>query len=260
MQVLARLSADAVLVGGQALAVWISYYGLEEQINLRDKSISDDADFLGKRQDVIAIANGVMGVATFPPQSDISAMVGQVAIPTSETEFVNVDVIHRVVGLDADDVRLRASTIDWGAVQFQVMNPLDVLASRIENLKQLPGKRNADGVMQARVAVLVARAYIDELLQGDDEKAALKAIERVASLAKSSAGRTAAREFRIDFMPGIPGERVSSEAFRTIRWPRLRAELQRAARRPEVPGDADQDAPAADENDSGPPRTKRLRP
>ncbi|EUC14796.1 hypothetical protein PMI06_006622 [Burkholderia sp. BT03] len=60
-RVLANVTPDAVLVGGQALAVWIAHYRLERFIEDRNWSVSRDVDFLGSRADVTAIARGVHG-------------------------------------------------------------------------------------------------------------------------------------------------------------------------------------------------------
>ncbi|CAM2158996.1 Nucleotidyl transferase AbiEii toxin, Type IV TA system (plasmid) [Pararobbsia alpina] len=229
-QALSSVAADAVLVGGQALAVWVSHYGLNASVELEPGvPISLDADFLGQRVDVDSIAKKVRGKALFPAQRAITALVGQIEVSTGESEYVNIDVIHRVVGLEPDEIRRRASSLTWGDVCFQVMHPLDVLASRVENLKQLADKQNADGAAQARLAVLVAREYVLERLSDGDEKIALKAIERIATIAKSAAGRTASRDYGVDFRVGIPADAVKNEAFRNQRFPRLREELAHAA-------------------------------
>jgi len=56
---------------------------------------------------------------------------------------------------------------------------------------------------------------------------ALKAIEAVAKLAGSAAGRKASAAFEIDFLEAIPADRIKSERFRTERWPRLLARLSK---------------------------------
>lgn len=49
------------MVGGQALAFWVSRYGVELPSDVLIGAISDDADFLGTRKDVIDIARGIHG-------------------------------------------------------------------------------------------------------------------------------------------------------------------------------------------------------
>lgn len=231
-KVLSGVTPNAVLVGGQALAVWVSHYGVDLNSGPLVGAISDDADFLGSRDDVTAIARSVSGTPVYPPQREITALVGQVKIRVAPTEFVNVDVIHKVVGIAAETVRKRASEAIFGATHFFVMHPLDVLLSRVENLAQLATKQNAEGVEQTRLAILVAHEYIAEIAkESDNSRHALKAVEHVVDIAKSSAGKKASQDFGISFFPAIPKHAIKNKSFHAVRWPRLCSELDAAAGR-----------------------------
>lgn len=211
-RVLSSVSKYAVLVGRQALAVWMVHYKLDQQLAVRISAITRDVDFLGSRDDVTAIAKTVQGVAEFPPRRGLTALVGIVRIPVGDGKSANVDVIHRVVGLKAEDVRRRAFEATNGAQSYMVMHPLDVLASRVENLATLANKQNVQSVRQANYAVQVAREYVSELAIGDDERSALKAIERVVTIAKSSAGRNIARQHDVEGARMQSGPLVASHA------------------------------------------------
>ncbi|WP_201524878.1 hypothetical protein, partial [Bordetella pseudohinzii] len=187
------LGPDAILVGGQALATWVAFYRIDAYEHLVGPSISDDADFLGVRSNVMEIATTTHGTSVFPTPREITALVGQVHIPVSQTEFVNVDVLHRIVGLDAAAIRNNAQTLQIGDAALRIMSPLDILVSRVENLRKLEDKRNSQGIMQARLAIPVVRAHILEYLNANEEKPAISLIERVAKIAKSAAGRMATR-------------------------------------------------------------------
>lgn len=232
-KVLADASGEAILVGGQALGYWASKFGLDsfvERTNAGIRSITDDIDLLGSRSDVEAIATRLKGYAMFPFRRGIGALVGQVKIYTDRSAkpptYVNIDVIHHVVGLDADDVRKHALEVQFDGVVFRVMHPLDVLASRVENLYRIKDKQSDKGQEQTLLAVLVAREYIlEQLVRQGNEKVALRAIERVVDIAKSPAGRAAARDFHVQFKAGLPLDFVNNEAFRERRLPRLLEEL-----------------------------------
>ncbi len=238
-EILSSVTSGAVLVGGQALAFWVTNYDVALPKALVG-AISDDADFLGSRDDVLAIASAVRGTPTFASPAVITALVGQVKIPVSASEFVNVDVLHRLVGVESGKVRDHAAEVTWNDVTFHVMHPLDVLQSRIENLAKLSEKQNEQGIEQARLAVQVAGRYITEIARYPDEgqKHALRLVEQVVGVAKSSAGRRAAREFGVDFWDAIPLYAIESESFTVRRWPRMVKELEVAAglRKPERGG------------------------
>ena len=229
-KVLSGITQDAVLIGGQALAVWVTEYNIDITSSSLSGSISNDADFLGDRKDVAAIAKSVSGKSKYPTERQITALVGQVEINVSKTEFVNIDVLHKVIGIDAASIKRRATEVHFGSTKFYLMHPLDVLQSRVENLSQLDSKRNEVGIEQARLAALVAHEYIVSVSKNpDDEGVALKAIEHVASIAKSAAGRHASRQFGISFFSAIPRLHIKNEMFQEIRWPRLYVELNKAS-------------------------------
>jgi len=227
---LSNADQTTVLVGGQALVFWVDRYDVSVSPERLAEGISSDADFLGDRLTVSSLADDVRGKASYPSPHAITALMGQVTIPLNDDEFLNVDVIDRIVGIDADAVRKRALEAQLGDVQFQVMHPLDVLQSRIENLAQIADKRTEEGIDQARLSVAVAREYVKAIAaEPDGQRLALKAIEHVVRIGKSGAGRKAAREFGIDFLPAIPFDLIENDDFLTQRWPRIVEELSAAS-------------------------------
>lgn len=215
----------SVLVGGQALAFWVSHYRINFSLADGIGTITDDADFLGTVADVTSIAKTTAGIAEFPDKRAITALVGMVKIPVS-TGFANVDVIHRVVGVDADSVRDHAAEVELENIEFCVMHPLDVLVSKVTNLATLSSKQNEQGVMQTKLALLVTSAYITELsYDADNPRRVLKAINRVVKLAKRSVGRRVSRDYGVSFISAIPKDVVAFEKFHQIRWTRLLDEI-----------------------------------
>src|SRR5258707_11609847 len=60
-RILSLAGQHMILVGGQALSFWVSYYGLPEPVS----AITKDADFLGTPADVRRLATGLGGHAHF---------------------------------------------------------------------------------------------------------------------------------------------------------------------------------------------------
>lgn len=229
-QLLNAASEDVVLVGGQALSFWVNYYSIDLSSHHIVGAISRDADFLGKRSDVKHIADGISGKAIYPSEREVTAIAGQVIMRLDQNEYLNIDVIHRVVGIDADAVRRRALQAEFDGVSFRVMHPLDVLKSRIENLATLQDKQTPEGITQARLALQVANKFVTAIAGNTDgQKSALKAIETIVNIAKTSAGCKCTREFGIDFFQAIPKNAIKDEQFHQMRWSHLVKELEKCA-------------------------------
>lgn len=220
---------DLILVGGQALAFWADYYGVDAEQSGFSGAISRDADFLGMRKNVGEIAKHVNGTPTYPHERALTALAGQVRIHLANDQFLNVDVIHRVYGLEAQDVRRRALKGALEDATFLVMHPLDVLQSRIENLADIKDKQTPEGIAQALLAVKVVNSHLAKLAKYQaGEKAALKQIEHVVRIAKSAAGRKTAREFGVKLLDALPLDEIPNEQFQAIRKAQIIAELKHA--------------------------------
>jgi hypothetical protein len=143
---------DLVLVGGQALAFWLAEYDLVLHRNDLP-AITSDVDFLTQspadKAAVRRLAVVIKGQTLFPNHRALTALVGQAFLELSADEYLNVDVIFKVIGLKAEDVRKRAIKVAFGQGRspFLVMHPLDVLYSRLSNLYKLPDKQNDKGRM-----------------------------------------------------------------------------------------------------------------
>jgi hypothetical protein len=234
------LPSDTVLVGGQALAVWADWYEIDRSDSILLPAVSMDADFLGRKPALYSILNAINNSRlTFENNGKvITALVGEVTIPLpgNNDEVAKVDVIHRVVGIDAEKVRERAVAVKIGEATVNVMHPLDVLQSRVENLKQIADKRTPEGVEQARLAFQVANRFIEGLAKEDARRSdgaqqqksaprATQAVEHVVKIATSAAGRFAVKEFGLDFLEALPGETIINPAFRLKRWPQILEQL-----------------------------------
>lgn len=225
--VLKSLPQDTILVGGQSLIFWVSYYKIDGLLKAAP-AISKDADILGDRSHVAMIAKAIGGIAKYPPKKSITIISGQVLLPVGDNEFVNIDVIHHVGTMDTDGVKRRAVEMDADGHAFLVMHPIDVLISRAENFRSITDKQNAAGLMQVTLAVKVAERYIVEAAKRD-EKVALKAIEKISEIARSPAG-IFVRKHGVEIYEAIHPDKlvklIKSKRFVADRLPRLIAEIE----------------------------------
>ncbi|MDP9917386.1 hypothetical protein J2W24_003037 [Variovorax boronicumulans] len=89
----------------------------------------------------------------------MTSLVGQAFLLLPDDEYINVDVLWRLVGLTAEQVRSRAVTAERADVSFRVMHELHVLHRTLINLHELKEKQNEKGQMQLRLAIDVAREF-----------------------------------------------------------------------------------------------------
>lgn len=230
---LAAVGEDLVLVGGQALAFWVAHYGLE----LRSDgvpAISNDVDFLSNsradRESVRRIADAIQGQAVYPRKTALTALVGQAMRSISEDEYINVDVIFKVIGLKGDSVRKRAvrNEAGEGSPAFLVMHPLDVLYSRLANLYQLKDKQNDKGMMQLRLAIEVARAFVRSRAQmfrsaetASGRSPVQSLVSAIEKMAAEDAGRKVAQRYGLHVADAIDPSLIPAGPFWTKRWPAL---------------------------------------
>jgi|EndMetStandDraft_4_1072995.scaffolds.fasta_scaffold06504_5 hypothetical protein len=226
-----------VLVGGQALTVWVVKFGLKvpEQLPV----ITRDADFLAQSptatETVKKFARAIDGTPRFPRQLALTALVGQVEFDVSAQEYLSVDIIFQVIGLDAKKVLERAVRVTFGAVAFQVMHPLDVLRSRLANLHQLQEKQNEKGALQLSLAIEVARKFLQSeaaLASPADTAAGRSPLQTLVSeierLALSDAGRKVAARWGQHVADAIDPSLIPAGPFWTRKWPTLRTLMSAA--------------------------------
>lgn len=229
-----------VLVGGQALKLWMDRYAIAMPGGF--SYVSRDVDFLAPSAadtDIVRrLASAIGGRAIFPRRrAAMTALVGQAVRDQPDDEVFNVDVLHRVFGAD-DAVASRAVEVRQPGMTYRVMHPLDVLKSRVDNLYGLPEKQNALGKAQLQAGILVARAFQREAAKRENvpgvrRPATLRYAAFIERVATDDAGRKVARRFGVHVADAIEPAAVPSRAFREETLPRL-ARLMSDARRREL--------------------------
>ena len=154
-------------------------------------------------------------------------------------EYINVDVIHKVVGLEGDTVRKRAVNILAAGSRpaFNVMHPLDVLHSRLANLHTLREKQNDTGRMQLALAIAMTREFLRHSAKEADPAATAQGrsplqgfVSAIEQMAVEDAGRKVAKRHGLYVADAIDPHLIPAGPFWTKRWPALKELMSPAYR------------------------------
>jgi hypothetical protein len=218
----------ALLVGGQALATWAVYYGIQPAGELSGV-VTMDVDFIGSNETAQRLQRslGQPWKLRKAALDDFGPQIAKVYATLPGQGIKQVDFLSGIVGLDTDAIRRRASQLRLeDGTTVQLLHPLDVLESRLRNLDALPSKRNAIGVAQARLAVSVVRAFIEHYMnEAGDPRTVRQAVKRVEKIALDPQLSRVTFTHDIDVLAAIPVDRLAYSRFREEQWPRLLARL-----------------------------------
>ena len=208
---LSSMGKGDILVGGQALAFWVGYYGIQFKLPDRIPAISMDGDILGTQSSARKIAAGMGGRSTPAPKDAITILIAQVTIDIGNQRFLNVDILDRINGLTNQDVRKRALPVSRNGKSFLVMHPLDVFISRARNILSIPSKQDEKGQLQLELGVRVARQFIEDIAQKDQPLAAKAA--NIAFNEYRESGKKIFDRWDIDLFDAIPLDSITLPAF-----------------------------------------------
>jgi hypothetical protein len=220
----------ALLVGGQALATWAIYYGITP-IGELSHVVTMDADFIGSSETAQALQRSLGDPWKLRKGTldDFGPQIAKVYATLPGAGIKQIDFLSGIVGLETEAIRKRASQLTLAdGTRVRLLHPLDVLESRLRNLDALSSKQNAVGVAQARLAVSVVRAFIDDYMNAaGDPRTVRQAVKRVEKLALDSRLSRVAFTYDIDVLAAVPVERIAYSRFREEQWPRVLERLKR---------------------------------
>ncbi|MGH8148730.1 MAG: hypothetical protein ACRETB_01955 [Steroidobacteraceae bacterium] len=218
----------AILVGGQALSVWARYYQIAIPAALT-AIVTRDADFIGSAEAALIVKGGLSNKGWKLEQVRAGAPSPVTAQLTLQTEngIKEIDFLGSIVGLHTDDVRKRAVPLGLpGGSGVTVLHPLDVLASRLHNLAEIPEKRDDKGVAQAELAISIAGAFLRDTLAHRMERELFNQIERIRIIVTSDAIASVCRRHALDVLSCVPLDQITSEKFKHRRWPQIQREVE----------------------------------
>lgn len=222
------LSPTSVLVGGQALGVWIGYFKLEAELEV--PVTSEDVDFVASQDDALLIARELKGQVRLAQPFDHSPNLATVEVPRDGDSHLEIDILKCVFGVENEDLRREARGVEIQGTTFLVMHPVHVLESRIANTLQLQGRYESPrGLAQLKAAVMCTHEYLRAVSMAD-MAVALEWARRVANWAHDNAkGDLAWRRHKIDLLDAVPLEALSFD-FRNREWPYLLARVEKKRR------------------------------
>lgn len=237
---IADLGRDLVLVGGQAVNFWASFYEHRVPALVEESPFtSKDIDLCGDQKSVRVCAarlGGTPRVATF---DDATPNAGTVVFVDAAGVSRTLDIVSAPFGLDGAEVHdtaLPAEILDdAGAptgVRFYVMHPVLCMESRVHNVIGLPGHYDTEqGRKQLRVSILCAREYMRDLLDGridveDPVRTVLKLNERLFRFCtRDRHAKELYRTRGVDPADAIIDDARLPAAFRERRLPQMREHL-----------------------------------
>lgn len=231
-QAINREELDLILVGGQAINIWASYYAIRipELIEYLPFS-SADLDFYGGKVEAIACQRILGGTIVLNRDFDPSPNTGVLVVPTA-SQPLRVDFLSSVFGIG--DIELAQSAIVFegqerlAGVKVKILNPMLCLEGKLKAAIGLPQEGRQD-LKHLQMSLLFVKEYIRDTIERDVRQG-LKLIERVAFNIWSDAGLTVWHRYGIEINSAIPtGVEINSldpkwHKFEEIRLPQIKKE------------------------------------
>jgi hypothetical protein len=227
-QILENSSEDAVLVGGQALALWSQIYHVVPPNELSG-GISADVDFIGSLSAAKTVgralnrSGGSWKLHAVDPD-DATPQTAKLSLTVKGEGYKEIDFLGAIVGVNTDQVKTRAVEMKLRDLSkgVKIIHPLDLLASRLHNLANIPEKRDAQSVAQVRLAITIVRAFISQAHSTLQERDVFPFVEEVRRIALNKKLGRVYYEYGFDVLSAVPVELFKNEGFLAQRWPQIR--------------------------------------
>lgn len=222
------LKRGEILVGGQALAFWAAHYRISPAALAFTGAISKDADILGDKASAVAIAGATQGTVELVDHTRaLTALIGTVKVRQGGDDYAIFDVLHRLLKTshaELEALRERALDVEVAGIAMRVMHPLDVLSSRIANVRWREEKQDGQGIAQLKLAVMMTAAYLSDVASFD-QKLAMYLIEQTVKICKGSEALWVKKRFGVEYLPAIPQDVIEDANFKEKRLPRILQEF-----------------------------------
>ena len=223
-------SGETILIGGQAVALWVSYFepllgGLEA-----DRVASKDIDFQGSST-LLAQAAALLGGDLRVPSIDhFTPIIGIVTFLDSDGYERQLDLLDRPYGLQPADITASAIPVevsrpDGTILHLSVMHPERCMESRVQNTN-LPNKQTGLAWRQLRASITCTRAFSAELLDAGRTRDVLKLNERIFRFAQEQRSARLALDKDIEVFDAVLDDERLPDKFRTIRLPQMQERIR----------------------------------
>jgi hypothetical protein len=155
---------------------------------------------------------------------DVTPQSAKLSLTVKDEGYKEIDFLWAIVGVDTDQVRDRAVEMTLPGISkgVKIIHPLDLLASRLHNLADLPGKRDVQGVVQAQLGINIARAFISQAHSALEERDVFPFVEEIRRIALNKKLARVYYEYGFDVLSVVPVDMFEDENFPSKRWPQSR--------------------------------------
>lgn len=227
---LQKATQPAILVGGQSLTFWVDFFKIH--VPQSDTPyLTQDADVLATKHDARIVAAELGGTLNIPKPDDHTPNTAIVTYKTPDGRTLFIDFMGTLIGLTNEEIRKTAVEFEHPEYGFiRILHPALVLKSRIANLYHLQSKRDTNGIEQARLAVLVAKAFFENyvslgLAGKNSDRYLIDRVKWLDKLAASDAGMFVFAQWEIDVLEAAPVNLIADEQFHAEHWPRLASRI-----------------------------------
>jgi hypothetical protein len=222
-------AGEAILIGGQAIALWVSYFEPLPGDLDAGRVASKDIDFQGSQALLEQAAELLGGETRIPSIDHATPVVGIVTFLDSDGFERQLDVLDRPFGLQPTDVSdsaipLEISRPNGTILRLSVMHPERCMESRVQNTG-LPNKQSELASHQLRASIACTRAFSSELLNAGRPRDVLKLNERIFHFAQDARSARLALERDIEVFDAVFDDERLPEKFRTVRLPQMRERI-----------------------------------
>jgi len=201
--------------------------------------VSNDGDALGKLALALDLALAMKARVELPKKTSRTAIVAQLRLPVGEGKERNIDVLHQlytISGLKKSgeftaNVIKDSVQVEWRQDKFiRVMEPFDVLESRVQNAVGLFDEKGPHVLTQATWAIQVAKAALMKLARDPASEDRLgRKLQRIYKLAHSQVGKRLLAEHQIEILDAVDVASLRSAA--PAQGPQLDAVARAKAKR-----------------------------
>ncbi|MDP2759913.1 MAG: hypothetical protein Q8O64_05835 [Sideroxyarcus sp.] len=216
-----RSSEDIILVGGQSVLFWVEIFDIPLPKEL--PILTEDVDFIASMSDIVDAEDAISPVfdmkLAIASMDETSPNSGKMTIKYPDVGKVNVDFLRMITGLSVEEATKDPFPMNIDGDVIQVLSPILLLKSKISNIGYHLSKRNDEGIAQGRLAVAIARRYL-ELKIKEGDKMPYSLFEEIIRFSKNDVASYAYQFNGIDTMTAIPVEMLpKDDPFVVKRYP-----------------------------------------
>ena len=225
-------SLDIVLVGGQAVNFWATYYrNVLAELEQFLPFASEDIDFFGGRLEA-SICHQLLGGQLNINRSFDSSPNSAVLLVDYEDSKLRIDFLSNVFGLSDEEILDSAIYFEGqdeiAGISFKIINPISCVKSKLKSLVGLPQQGRQD-LKHLQISLLCCRGFLKEICINEPPRIVLKLIENLFKNSISDAGLKVWLEYDICIDSAIPFnciENLEEEKwvnFRNLRLPQIQS-------------------------------------